>query len=202
VQHHYYRYLVVTPGGQLTAGMNQDDRNAAAELHPPLPTVSTFHESIGSIPVAEWEDPFGVLTGGGPSGTTTAPRLPGTPGSQLNPEVSTMEAQPMGGHGNLHNTSGISLSSASVLFGPNVIGSTSANFFPTKQTFRNLPFRTVDIDTHSGTILYNDPEESTRMDRFNEGEDATFQPYLIREAVRSFHDFVSCDVLISGSYIT
>ena len=48
----------------------------------------------------------------------------------------------------------------------------------TKTDLRNLPYRTIDID-----VATAEPE-SIAQDRYNEGEDVTFQHYLIREAVR------------------
>lgn len=47
----------------------------------------------------------------------------------------------------------------------------------TKTDLRNLPYRTIDID-----IATAQPE-SVIQDHYNEGEDVTFQHYLIREAV-------------------
>lgn len=49
----------------------------------------------------------------------------------------------------------------------------------TKTDLRNLPYRTLDID-----ISTAEPE-SIVQDRYNEGEDVSFQHYLIREAVRT-----------------
>lgn len=50
----------------------------------------------------------------------------------------------------------------------------------TKMDLRNLPYRTIDID------LATAQPESLAEDRYNEGEDVTFQHYLIREAVRTY----------------
>ena len=50
----------------------------------------------------------------------------------------------------------------------------------TKTDLRNLPYRTIDIDMATAQ------PESVAEDRYNDGEDVTFQHYLIREAVRTF----------------
>jgi hypothetical protein len=47
----------------------------------------------------------------------------------------------------------------------------------TKTDLRNLPYRTIDIDLTSAQ------PESVVQDRYGDGEDVSFQHYLIREAV-------------------
>jgi hypothetical protein len=125
VQHHYYRYLVVSPGGR--EGDSPED-----EL-----MVSTSQEMSGTTAVMQWEDPFGTL---------------------LKTAANTKGEQ-----------SAVSLASSVV-----------ANGQTTKADYRNLPYRTIDIDVRTGSTL----ELEQRMDKWASPEDPTFRAYRIREAVR------------------
>ena len=54
----------------------------------------------------------------------------------------------------------------------------------TKADYRNLPYRTVDIDIVTGKPVLEESEEAARMDHWNIPDDVSFRSYLIREAVR------------------
>jgi hypothetical protein len=49
----------------------------------------------------------------------------------------------------------------------------------TKANYRNLPYRTIDIDARS----FNAEVSKCKLDRWNMPDDMTFRPYLIRDAV-------------------
>jgi hypothetical protein len=51
----------------------------------------------------------------------------------------------------------------------------------TKANYRNLPYRTIDMDSRS----FNAAASNAKLDRWNQPDDATFRPYLIRDAVSS-----------------
>ena len=51
----------------------------------------------------------------------------------------------------------------------------------------NLPYRTIDIDAVTNEVLDTD-----RVDNWNGSDDPSFQPYLIRDAVRHDCGFCSC----------
>jgi len=125
VQHHYYRYLVVSPG----AAQNPQDYQDEGTL------VSTSNECTGSTVVMQWEDPFQSLL------------------------QSSRHA--------LQAASAVSLTSS--------IGVPAATH--TRADYRNLPYRTLDIDVATAAV-------EAVQDQWNVGDDASFQPYLIREAVR------------------
>ena len=49
--------------------------------------------------------------------------------------------------------------------------------------YRNLPYRTIDIDVQMGRPLYEESDDSNiivRLDRWNVPEESSFQQYLIR----------------------
>lgn len=50
--------------------------------------------------------------------------------------------------------------------------------------YRNLPYRTVDIDVKSARPDVDDETEMAPLDHWNMGDDASFRAYSIREAVR------------------
>lgn len=128
VQHHYYRYLVVSPGGTLDV----DPANTV--------TVSTSSEFMGSTAVVQWEDPYGSLE-----------------------EGATVVKHGVG-----------SISAVSLASSVNLAAMTHSS-----TDYRNLPYRTLDIDVKS------DRHVVVTQDHWNVEEDASFQPYLIREAVRT-----------------
>jgi hypothetical protein len=53
----------------------------------------------------------------------------------------------------------------------------------TKANYRNLPYRTIDIDS-SRFHIHNAEAARVKLDRWNMPDDPTFRPYLIRDAVR------------------
>lgn len=185
VQHHYYRYLVVSPGGCTSVGfgdlemdLEYDNSTSAAVVTPMNPLepggaatppatttagtisdmalVSTSSETTGSTPVIQWEDPFGSI----------------------------LMKNSRGEASNVSLTSSIAIGQV------------------TKTDYRNLPYRTMDIDVATGRpVLEADEEENKanvnnltslnqngvmmiRMDHFNAADDISFRPYRIREAVR------------------
>lgn len=133
VQHHYYRYMVVSPGGSLhDLEVDEDEENALL--------VCTSNEDTGSTPVMQWEDPF-----------ETFKTRKNTKGEM----------------------SGVSLAS-SVATGQ-----------ATRQDYRNLPYRTLDIDVNSlSPVFEEDNVEGCRLDRWNGADDASFRAFRIRDAVR------------------
>lgn len=54
-----------------------------------------------------------------------------------------------------------------------------------KSDFRNLPYRTLDIDVKTGKVVVEDEAKPSRLDRWNQPDDDTFRPFRIREAVRN-----------------
>ena len=57
----------------------------------------------------------------------------------------------------------------------------------TKADYRNLPYRTIDMSVSSSSSLTTtiSSSDSAALDSYSNPDDASFQPYLIREAVRS-----------------
>jgi hypothetical protein len=54
----------------------------------------------------------------------------------------------------------------------------------TKDNYRNLPYRTLDIDIKSGKpLLKGGMEDAVRLDHWNAPDDDSFQSYVIRKAV-------------------
>jgi hypothetical protein len=140
VQHHYYRYLVVSPGGGISefhaaGGSNETEMETDMDDYPTM--VSTSNEGTGQTVVMQWEDPFHSLL---------------TPDGK----ESTMKS------------SAVSLTSS------------LAGGVVTKANYRNLPYRTIDIDARS----FNAEASKVKLDRWNMPDDMTFRPYLIRDAVR------------------
>jgi hypothetical protein len=133
VQHHFYRYLVVSPGGALSVGIGdmvmsvREDDDAAV--------VSTSSETAESTSVVSWEDPFNALR-------------------RAHAENSAVSLSSSIGAGQI---------------APN--------------DYRNLPYRTLDIDVATGTPSFDEGEG--RPDMWNKSDDITFRPYCIREAVRT-----------------
>lgn len=133
VQHHYYRYMVVSPGGFLhDLEVDEDEDNAVL--------VSTSSEEAGSTPVMQWEDPFETFkTRKNTKGEMSA--------VSLTSSVTTGQA--------------------------------------TRQDYRNLPYRTLDIDVNSlSPVFEEDNVEGFRLDRWNNADDASFRAFRIRDAVR------------------
>jgi hypothetical protein len=59
----------------------------------------------------------------------------------------------------------------------------------------NLPYRTIDIDVTTTEVM-----NSERVDSWNSSDDSSFQPYLIRNAVRNFlESFISYFFIINLS---
>ena len=129
--HHYYRYLVVSPGGRLGVDPITEEEEDMDET---TMVVSTSNEGLGTTAVLQWEDPF-----------------------------ETMPSKA--------NQSAISLASST--------GATSIAQGTTKTDYRNLPYRTIDIDVQSAPSVI----KPNATDIYGSGDDPTFQMYLIREAV-------------------
>lgn len=180
VQHHYYRYLVVSPGGSCALlsqnGNPQMFHTGGVPGHvAPSPTiddtedaflVSTSSEMSGSTAVMQWEDPFGSL--GRQHGNTTF-------------ALKQLHKNSAGGSTNSY---GPDVTSASAVSLNSTVTLGDGQF--TSMDYRNLPYRIIDIDVQMGRPLYEEHDEintTVRIDRWNNPDDASFQPYLIREAV-------------------
>lgn len=130
IQHHYYRYMVVTPG----AAQGEEERMILGDA-----VFSgggtTSNEDLEISSVMAWEDPFYQ--------------------KQLHTEKST--------------TSMVSMEETQ-----------------NRRYLASLPYRTLDISVENGKVIV-DPDanqvEGINMDVWNNGEDGSFRPYLIREAV-------------------
>ena len=148
IQHHYYRYMVVTPGattetGALTmaelAAATQNDDEDGDGMVDAGGLVQTSEENTGSTRVMMWEDPFQSLQRGAASGLS------------------------------LDTTKSFITDKAGV----------------TKNTLINLPFRTVDIDVSTATPILEEDAGDVRVDAWNNRDDISFRPYLIRDAMNA-----------------
>jgi len=135
VQHHYYRYLVVSPGGDTSLEIGDVEVETDDE-----DMVSTSNERTGSTAVMQWEDPFDTLK------------------DKKNKGISTV-------------------SLASSITGNQV----------TKTDYRNLPYRSIDIDVKKCKPVFEETDDEVRLDHWNMPDDASFKSYLIREAVSTFY---------------
>jgi len=136
IQHHYYRYMVVTPG----ATHGEEERLGDSQQYVQS-GGTTSNEDMEISSVMAWEDPFWQ--------------------QHMHTEVST----------------------ASIV---SVEGSMGQQV----RYLASLPYRTLDINVEQGRVLV-DPDvpqlDGITMDTWNNGEDASFQPYLIREAVSTIY---------------
>lgn len=150
IQHHYYRYLVVSPGVGRSGGMgssvvdpfetdNEEEDVAAGTAVDDSMIISTSNEDVGSTAVVQWEDSFGTLS---------------MKRSKSGPQASS------------------TLSLTSSLIGGQQYTTTD---------YRNLPYRTCDIDVLKCAVATGGPDV---MDYYGNPDDVSFRPYLIREAVR------------------
>jgi hypothetical protein len=179
VQHHYYRYLVVAPGMTVS---EYDTQSGNDPTYSTSTVVSTSSEFCGSTVVMQWEDPFGSFT----VITYIQWRIASLQHQVMvkidsHIVVSTLFAFFSQERTSKNiSTSTVSLASMSVNF---------ANNTHTQSDYRNLPYRTLDINVTNGS--YEPPR-----DRWNSPDDVSFQPYRIREAVRELDDthlvFFSC----------
>lgn len=138
IQHHYYRYMVVTPG----AINGEEERLILGESQEQFVTSggTTSNEELEISSVMAWEDPFWQ--------------------QHLHTEKST----------------------ASMV-------SIEESLGHQKRYLSQLPYRTLDINVEQGTvILHPDVQQvdGINMDIWNNGDDDSFRPYLIREAVSNF----------------
>ena len=148
IQHHYYRYLVVTPGATSETGALTMAELAAAEDDDGDETgmidagglVSTSEENTGSTRVMMWEDPFQTLQ--------------------------------------KSSASGISLDTNRSFITDDQLG-------VTKSTLINLPYRTVDMDVSTATPILEEDAGDVRIDTWNNRDDISFRPYLIRESLNA-----------------
>lgn len=188
VLHHYYRYLVVSPGTvrqhhlSLSLALPSTDGTAnvtTGSAHS-LTTVqaSTSNESThtGSTIVMEWEDPFGTMHQNSNNNNDVVSPAFGSANSSAT---------------SLHPTSGMNKPSRNV----SAVSLTSsvhlASMTNSGTQFRNLPYRTIDVNaaTTTGNVIGTDGGSSSAvivnvMDHWNNPDDPTFQPYRIRDAVR------------------
>ena len=188
VQHHYYRYLVVSPGGSMlvrSADYSHQIQTAnMAGYFTPNSThgddaddtllVSTSNETAGSTSVLQWEDPFGKL--GAQHGSSSY-------------VVNQIQANRNIGHD-------VPSASASAVSLVSTVTLGAGQY--TSMDYRNLPYRTIDIDVQMGRPLYEESDDSNiivRLDRWNVPEESSFQQYLIREAVRTLSQYWFIDLL-------
>jgi len=149
IQHHYYRYMVVTPGAttetgaltmaELAAEQEDDDEDNEEFVDGGGVSTSEENTSSGTTRVMMWEDPFQKLKR-----------------SEL---------------------SGVSLST-------NKSFVTDKAVF-TKNSLINLPYRTVDIDVSTGTPILEEDAGDVRVDTWNNRDDISFRPFLIRDAMNA-----------------
>jgi hypothetical protein len=174
IQHHYYRYLVVCPG----AAADDDTRGGESILNDQdsSPIISTSNEEIGSTPVMQWEDPFSSILQS-TRNNSTASNMDNTPRSATMGEVSMTSMT--SSHFGTTSSATLGIASASA------------------KDYRNLPYRTLDIDLVTGQPLWDDAVATTigedsvaatttlneHMDHWNSPDDATFRPYRIRDVV-------------------
>jgi hypothetical protein len=168
VQHHYYRYLVIAPGmGNNSTSIGHE----SSEQHNML-TVSTSSEYMGSTIVRQWEDPYqnNVAADSTTAGTATS-------------------------------TSFVSDAATSVASFVSQNKDTEHGMVSSWNDYLNLPYRTLDIDLtqldhvsqqhamdttgSGGTNSATGHVVTVPLDTWNDADDASFQPYLIREAVRA-----------------
>lgn len=146
IQHHFYRYMVVTPGattetGALTmaelAATSNDDDDGGDGMLDAGGGVNTSEENTGSTRVMMWEDPFQSLQKSAASGLS------------------------------LDTTKSFITDKAGV----------------TKNSLINLPYRTFDIDVSTATPILEEDAADVRVDSWNNRDDISFRPYLIRDAM-------------------
>lgn len=154
VQHHYYRYLVVSPG----AGAAEAGRLGVASDD----EVMEVADEDGTDPLAASEAANLVSTANESTGQSTHVMLWEDP------------------YGSLKNASHRKALSSTSL-------NAAAGTLSTSD-YRNLPYRTVDIDVKTGKPVTSESgiagaNSSIQLDRWNSRVDASFEPYMIREAV-------------------
>lgn len=49
--------------------------------------------------------------------------------------------------------------------------------------YRNLPYRTIDIDVKTGLPSLEEVDDEVRLDHWNTADDSSYRPYIIREAI-------------------
>lgn len=163
-QHHYYRYLVVSPGGGVREfraannvnnvnNNNNNDIDMETDMDDYPTMVSTSNEGTGQTVVMQWEDPFNSLLSSSSSSADNRDKE-----SSMNTNT------------NRSSSSAVSLTSS------------IAGGVVTKANYRNLPYRTIDIDAQQQS--FNAEASKVKLDRWNMPDDMTFRPYLIRDAVR------------------
>jgi hypothetical protein len=167
VLHHYYRYLVVSPGTvrnphvlpnvAVTGGSSGGTATTSTST---IVQASTSSETTntGSTIVLEWEDPFHTVT---------------------STNTQQDEASVSGSMSKSLNVSAVSLNSSAHLASMNHTGT----------QFRNLPYRTIDVNYSTSVIGRSTTSDNTAMimnamDHWNNADDPTFQPFRIRDAVR------------------
>lgn len=158
IQHHYYRYLVVTPGAFLDGnGKTGNDSGSGSNLQiledveqeetmgqlGGTCTVSKGDNHNGNTTVENWEDPYTKEV------TKRADSV-----LSIKSALSVME------------TNGGTASRAKLL---------------------NLPYRTLDINVPTAKRAYKHGDEDGQIDTWNNPNDESFSPYLIRQAVNQEH---------------
>jgi hypothetical protein len=170
VQHHYYRYLVIAPGMSSTNNINSTSTLLHESEH--KLTVSTSSEYMGSTIVRQWEDPY-------QNNTDTS--------TSITNDTSTAASC----------TSFVSDAATSVASFVSQTKDGEHGMVSTWNDYLNLPYRTLDIDLTQLDQLQQQQQHAmdttngnghvvtVPLDTWNDADDDSFQPYLIREAVRT-----------------
>jgi hypothetical protein len=170
IQHHYYRYLVVTPGAGGGSGVfpqrfhtqntNTDNNNTIQEMEDPqqqLPEVhahTTSEFGAASSPVMMWENPFATVV------------------SDANNSHS-------------HNNTSISsnmMAEASPTTHTNTPSANNPNPIRQMVDLAQLPFRTLDLNVEMASVM---AQEEDRLDTWNGADDPSFRPWQIRDSMQS-----------------
>jgi hypothetical protein len=157
IQHHYYRYLVVSPGGRRGGG------GAGSSVLDPFET-DTEDDTVDPAAAAMADDSMIISTSNEDVGCTAV--------VQWEDSFGTLSMKRS--HSGPGASSTLSLTSS--------IGGGQQY---TTTDYRNLPYRTRDIDVLKACAVMassgGGPTEV--MDYYGNPDDVTFRPYLIREAV-------------------
>mmetsp|Transcript_21284 Transcript_21284/g.30122 ORF Transcript_21284/g.30122 Transcript_21284/m.30122 type:complete len:1342 (-) Transcript_21284:135-4160(-) len=192
IQHHYYRYMIVTPGAH-SAG--SDSQQNLADM----PFSSNTDLSVKS------KDGTGT-TGGTASGSTgklsalsinslannnnnnnnnnNMMMMTGTTSDGMEGSIPVMMWEDPFPHlGMPQKSSQAFLSSTSL---PSL--NTNTKDKVAQKTLTNLPYRTLDIEVGTGQVMRNPsssdiPQGYSVFDKWNNGDDFTYRPYLIRESI-------------------
>jgi hypothetical protein len=181
IQHHYYRYLVVSPGGggggRRGGHAGHGGSGMGTTVIDPFETDNEDEDNAGGGANAA-DDSMIISTSNEDVGSTAVVQWEDSFGTL------SMKRSKSGPNA----SSSLSLTSSVVNGQP----------YYTTTDYRNLPYRTCDIDVVQACAIttavaasssdsnnnYTNTNNTTIMDCFGNPDDITFRPYLIREAVR------------------